>query len=111
MSTAYFIVLDNENVDFDPFVNGKFVAQEAEKINTLSDNLGLKGIDDFVSQDLGDFGVEIEEPGDIATQWFDPSEGLEWASKIKEHLRKNPGVLKNTDGILQDFEEYINVFE
>jgi len=31
MSTAYFVVLDNKDVDFDCFVNGKFIAQEAKK--------------------------------------------------------------------------------
>lgn len=110
MSTAYFIILDKEDVDFDPFVNGKFIAQEAEKINTLSDNLGLKSIDDFVSQDLGDFGIESEDL-DLGGSWFDPSEGLQWASKIKEHVTNNPGAVKNTDGVLEDLDEYISVFE
>lgn len=111
MSTAYFIVLDNEDADFDSFVNGKFIAQEAETINTISDKLGLKGIDDFVSQDLGDFGIETEDLGDSASKWFDPSEGLEWASKIREHVLDNPGAVKNKDGVLEDLEEYISVFE
>lgn len=110
MSTAYFIVLDNENVDFDSFVNGKFIAQEADKINAISGSLGLKSIDDFVSQDLGDFGIESEDL-DLGGSWFDPSEGLEWASKIREHVLNNPGAVKNKDGILEDLDEYINLFE
>ena len=110
MSTAYFIVLDNEDVDFDPFVNGKFVAQEADKINSISDNLGLKGFDEFVSQDLEDFGIETED-SDLSVSWFDPSEGLEWASKIRDHVRDNPGAVKSKDGVLEDLDDYIRVFE
>ena len=71
----------------------------------------MKGIDDFVSQDLGDFGIETEDPGDLASQWFDPSEGLEWASKIRDHVRENPGAVKNKDGVLEELNEYISVFE
>ncbi|MDH3256446.1 MAG: hypothetical protein OEM27_02415 [Nitrospinota bacterium] len=111
MSTAYFIVLDNEDVDFDSFVNGKFIAQEAEKINIISAKLGLKSIEDFVSQDLEDFGVESEDLGGFSSKWFDPSEGLEWASKIRERVLHNPGSVKNKDGILEDLNDYINVFE
>lgn len=111
MSTAYFIVLDNEDVDFDSFVNGKFIAQEAKKINTISDNLSLKSIDDFVSQDLGDLEFDYADLGEFESKWFDPAEGLKWASKIREHVRENPGAVKNKDGVLEDLDEYINVFE
>ena len=47
MSVAYFIVLNDEDPDFDPFVNGKFVAREASKLDRISKKLGIKKINDF----------------------------------------------------------------
>ena len=111
MSTAYFIVLNNEDIVFDPFVNGKFIAQAAGKINAISNNLGVKSIDDFVSQGLGDLELDYADLERFESKWFDPVEGLKWASKIREHVLNNPEVVKNKDGVLEDLDEYMSVFE
>jgi hypothetical protein len=52
------LALDVDESGFDPFVNGKFLAQEATKISRIC-NL-IKRLDDFVSQDFGEFGDEFE---------------------------------------------------
>jgi len=111
MSVAYFIVLNDEDPGFDPFVNGKFVAQEASKLDRISKKLGIKNINDYCSQDFCEFGEEFESPNDSAEKWFPAAEGIEWVSKLMGYLQKNPNKVNNVEGIMSDLNEYMDVFK
>lgn len=45
MSVAYYIVLDNEEPGFETFVNGKFLAHDANKIDAICKKLGIRKFD------------------------------------------------------------------
>jgi hypothetical protein len=82
MGVAYFIVLDNPDPGFDPFVNGKAIAGEAKRISKVASSLGLKTPDEYVSMG-GDEAASMAEEfgiGDdvqaLPEQWFDADEGL-----------------------------------
>ncbi len=87
MSTAYYIVLNAEDPGFDPFVNGKYVAQEASKLDRISKQLGIKLVSDYCSQDFCEFGEEFVNPDDSDKKWFSAVEGIEWAHKIIDYLQ------------------------
>lgn len=113
MSAAVFIVLDNKEPGFDPFVNGKFIAKEDVKIDKIAKKLEIRKIDEFVCQDFGEFSddFDLESNGNFEHVWFEPDEGIEWAAMLSDHIDKNPKELGNPDGVLSDLKEYIEVFE
>lgn len=105
MSTAYFIVLDNEDPGFDSFVDGKMLTKHLDQVNTVATELGLKTFEDYAFQDLSEFGGPDMEP-----QWFDAHEGKQWASALLAHLQKHPELVSESIAVCEDLEDYIRVF-
>lgn len=116
MSVAYFIVLNNPDPGFDPFVNGKFLAQNSRGLARIATRLGLRGLDDFVSLDADDvdsMAEELDAPEDItlsAAQWYDADEGLTWVAQLRTHVEANPQQVRNPAGVLADLHEFEQVF-
>jgi hypothetical protein len=121
MSTAYFIVLDREDPGFDTMVNGKFLSRESGRLDKIARSLGLRTLDEYVSyspeearammEDLGTDpevikGMELPEK-----KWFDAQEGVDLVSKLAAHIHANPSAVRNPKGVLDDLEEYRQVFE
>ena len=115
MGTAYFIVLDNANSGFDPFVNGKGIAREVQRLSKVAAALGLKTPDDYVSisgAEAGsmaeefDIGEEVETPPE---RWFDAEEGLAWVARLRAHLQSNPQAVKDSVSVLEHLAEYERV--
>jgi hypothetical protein len=109
MSVAYFIVLDQQEPGFDPFVNGKSLAHEARRINRLAKKLGLRELDDFLGGVPEDFADELPELAEAETGWFDPGEGIAWTEALIESLSADPSPLKDADGVLDDLAECLQV--
>ena len=95
MGVAYFIVLDNSDPGFDPYVCGKAIAREGTRLARVAKSLGLRELDEYVSGDedaaglAAEFGLDedIQAP---AEQWFDPDEGLQWVASVRDHLQATP---------------------
>lgn len=111
MSVAYFLVLDNPSPGFDTFVNGKFVGKEADRLNRIARELGLKSIDDFVSMDAFDVEDDLGDMPEMEQVWFEPDEGLTWVQSLADHIRNHSQGLKNPKGVLDDLAEYIHVLK
>jgi len=105
MSTAYFIVLNHDDPGFDSFVDGKILASNIERINEISERLGLKEFEEYAFQDLSEFGGP-----DMAPQWFEASEGTHWVSNVMRYLRDNADDIADAKAILEDLEDYMRVF-
>lgn len=115
MSAAYFIALDNSDPGFDPFVNGKAIAREAQRISKVASSLGLKTPDDYVSMG-GDDAAAMAEEFDIGDevqaspeQWFDAGEGLAWVSGLRAHIQSNANCVEHPDAVLADLAEFERV--
>lgn len=111
MSVAYFIVLDKEDVDFDPFVNGKAIAHAFNDLESFCKLHQLKTIEDFHSQDVSDF---IEELDDIEMPeqdeaWFSADEGIEWVASLLTKLQLEKPAFASPE-ICEDLNEYLDVF-
>lgn len=109
MSLAYYIVLDQPEPGFDPFVNGKFVAAEARRVSKVAKRLGLKRLDDFVSYDDEQPTAELSGVETGGDRWFSAAEGVAWVSELLDRLRSDPKRLRNPAGVISDLEEYLEV--
>lgn len=115
MSVAYYIVLDNDDPGFDPFVNGKFLAKETERLDAICEKLGIKKLDDFLAmseEDLSDMlDEDIELPESEGEQWFSAEEGIAFIAALTAYLSAHSTAVKNTKGVLEDLAEYAEVLE
>jgi hypothetical protein len=115
MSVAYYIVLDNTDPGFDTFVNGKFIANEIEKIDAICEKLGIQKLDDFMTMsedDISDMlGEDIELPESEGGQWFSAEEGIAFVKALILHINTNPKDVKNAEDVLRDLAEYAVIFE
>ena len=105
MSTAYFIVLDKDDPEFDAFVDGKILTKRLRQVNKIARKLGLNQFEDYAFQDLSEFGGPDLEP-----QWFDAEEGVTWASSLLTYIQENPKSVRDAEDVGQDLEDYIRVF-
>lgn len=120
MSAAFFIVLDNKNPGFDTFVNGKFLSDDAKRLEKIAKSLGIAQLEDFISfspdetrammEEMGTDPEEIEGMELSEQKWYDPQEGLDWVGSVSAHIQSNPSSVKNAKGVLADLEEYRKVF-
>lgn len=106
MSTAYFIVVDQEDPDFNSFVDGKVLTKQLDVVNRIASGLGLNSFEDYACQDLSEFGGPEMEP-----VWFEASEGANWAQAILNRLRDDRKLVGNADAVIEDLEDYLRVFE
>jgi hypothetical protein len=121
MSAAFFIVLDREDPGFDTMVNGKFLSQDAKRLEKIAKSLGMRPLEAYVSyspeearammEDMGTDPNEIEGMELPEQKWYDPQDGLDWVSEVSAHVRANPSSVKNAKGVLADLDEYRTVFE
>ncbi|HOY23985.1 MAG TPA: hypothetical protein PK002_12585 [Cellvibrio sp.] len=111
MSVAYFIVLDKDDVDFDPFVNGKAIAHAFDELESFCKQHQLKTIEDFHSQDISEYMEElddIEVPGRDEA-WFAADEGIEWVTSLVAKLKSEKPAFASPD-IYDDLNEYLDAF-
>jgi hypothetical protein len=97
MSAAFFIVLDRKEPAFDTMVNGKFLSQDAMRLEKVAKSLGIRPLEEFVSyspeearammRDMGTNPDEIAEMELPEQKWYEPQEGLDWVNKVSTHLR------------------------
>lgn len=115
MGAAYYIVLDREIAGLDPFVNGKAIARESERLAQATQNLGLRDVNEFVSADPDELMSIAEELGvelpnaPPPEAWFAPNEGLNWISRLESHLIDNPHDVGDASAVLEDLAEYRNL--
>ena len=111
MSVAYFIVLDNDEVDFDTFVNGKAIAHAFDELVRFCKKHKFKTIEDFFSQDASDFLDEFDdiEMPEQEVLWFNAQVGIDWATALIEKL-KSEKTSFSTDAVIDDLQEYLEVF-
>ena len=116
MSVAYFVVLEEPNPGFHTYVAGNAVAKAASNIDRIARNLGLKTLDQFVNADLTEYFDDDEEDfhntvADVHKVWFQADEGLDWATRLIEHIEKNPHDVHDAEAVQSDLAEYQELFK
>lgn len=120
MSTAYFIVLDNNEPGFDTFVNGKRLSKESGRLKKICNKLGIPTFEHFISYspeetremmtEMGNDEEDIEGVELPEQKWFIAQEGLDFVAQLVEHIEANPEDVNDKEGVLEELEEYREVF-
>ncbi len=127
MSVAYFIVLDQDDPGFDPFVNGKVLAREAENLESVTQDLGINSFEDWLAEPEDDYLEEAPDFGDddddsdfendddsdppSGGTWFEPVEGINWLQTLIAHIEENEIELDQQEDILEELGEFLEVLE
>ena len=115
MSAAWFIVLEREIPEFDPFVNGKALAKAGKELERLAKDAGVKPLMEFFSvsaDEMGgigeEFGLDLRARSRMpADQWFSPEEGLRSVLALLEAAEKRGG----SERMANDLKEFQKVLE
>ena len=115
MGAAYYIVLHDPGIA--TFVNGKFIAQESERLDRIAQSVGLRMLGEYVSvnpvearEEIAALGGDPHEVGLPDENWYEAEEGVEWVSKVIAYIESNTGSTGNDAGVLSDLKEYQVVF-
>jgi len=117
MSVAYYIVLDNDEPGFDPFVNGKAIAHAIEELDQLCEQAGLPRLESFIGQSAEDvaelLGEDIDWPEDEEAEhvWHTADSGIAYIEALIHAIRNMQHGSQASDEVLEDLEEYKNVLE
>ena len=111
MSSAFYVVLEQPELGFDASIDGKALARSARRLSRIAQQLGVNELEHFISSEpaelenmLDDMDVQVDIP--IPTvNWFDPQDGLHWATTIKAYLQINPEALRHQDAVLVDINQ------
>jgi hypothetical protein len=110
MSTAFYIVLDNDEPGFDTFVNGKALAKESRKLDAICQKLGIPKFDDFVSMSADDLSEFIGDDAELPKEkWFDAEEGLKFVNALIAHIKVNPKDVKHFKAVSEELAEYADI--
>jgi hypothetical protein len=92
---ALYIVLENKNPGFDPFVNGKALGQADEQLAEMAKLCGVHPLMDFFSMnpdDASDF-LDSEGLADMELpqeQWFSAQEGIRTVQALLRTIENVP---------------------
>ncbi|KKW66782.1 hypothetical protein AAV94_13555 [Lampropedia cohaerens] len=118
MSLALYIVVDAIDPGFDVFVEGKAIAQAADEIDALCEEVGLPLLDSFVGQEADalerfedDAGEDDEDDTADTGQWFDAADGVAWVQAVIDLIQEQPDALEDPEGVLQDLNDIQHVLE
>lgn len=118
VSVALYIVLENRQADFDPFVNGKALSHAEKDLARVAEKLGVKPLMSFFSAApeeveafLTDESIDPETIGMKlqALEWFAASEGLDTIRALLRYLQQNPGAVKDSATAVGDLKEFERV--
>jgi len=94
MSVAWYIALEKQIPGFDAFMNGKALANAAEKLDYIAEQNSVRPLMSFFSSSReqmlafsGSEGVETEN--EIAETWFVAEEGLRTVNLLLEKVEGN----------------------
>jgi hypothetical protein len=104
MSAAYYLVFDKEPAGFDPFVNGKALAQAGEQLTAIAAATGVTPLSEFVS-----FSEREQESFDLSDgefamlprdRWFAPTEIKKTVAALFNALQADPKGVPNAAAVI-----------
>jgi hypothetical protein len=110
MGISYFVTLDDQEPDASTPMDGKALAQHADQLQQICDELGLPALEDFISYSAEEASVmmdDLDEEGflelDLPEEsWFRAEEGLEVVRALQHYLADQPDIVANPDQVLAD---------
>lgn len=112
MGVAYYIALDNGDEEAAVAADGKAFAGNLDTLEAIAAKLGLPALDSFMGISDEEIDAIFEDDGDIPDfdeTWFEPDEGIALFEKLNAHIVAHPSEIKNTEGVLQDIQDYLAI--
>lgn len=123
MSDSYFLTLEQDLDDIDIMPSGKALAKMMERIDDITDEIGVTRMSDFVAGgenedfseiaeqegwDLGGFG---DSRGGGGNEWFDAADGLDTVRAVAGYIESDPDSIKRARSLLDELKEFEKVLE
>ncbi len=122
MSDNYFITLEHDLDEIDMMPSAKALAKMMDKIDEITDEIGVTRFSDFVAgSDGGDDLSEIAEQegwdmggfgaGGSGQEWFDAGDGLDTVRALAGYIESDPDSIKRAKTILEELKAFEKVLE
>lgn len=122
MSDTYFITLEQDLDEIDMMPSAKALAKMMEKIDEITDEIGVTRFSDFIagtegSDDLSE--IAEQEGWDMGgfgaagngQQWFDSGDGLDTVRAVAGYIESDPDSIKRAKTILEELKAFEKVLE
>jgi len=109
MGVAYYIVVDQDDLDLISDIDGKSVAKAMEALTALASELGVPSLDSFMGQSMDDMADLLDEDFEMEdgeAKWFEPHEGIAVIDALLNALAAEPNRIKNAGRVIEDLESY-----
>ena len=120
MSESYYINLEQPLDDIDIMPSGKAVAKMMDRIDEITDEIGVTRLSDFVAGDGEDMSELVEQEGwDLGgfaataggAHWFDASDGLYSVRALVGYIESDPDSIKRAKALMEELREFEKVLE
>ena len=115
MGAALFIHLEQDIPDFDPFVNGKAVAQETDAIERALNSLGGGSLFDFFSVSDDEAALMFDDVDDDFVPeipddaWHAATDGLPLFNSLVDYVRDNSSQFADAESLREDLADFVRV--
>jgi hypothetical protein len=121
MSDNYFITLEQDLDEIDIMPSAKALAKMMDKIDEITDEIGVTRFSDFIAGNDGEDLSEIAEQegwdlggfgaGGNGAQWFDAGDGLDTVRAVAGYIESDPDSIKRAKTILEELKAFEKVLE
>jgi hypothetical protein len=120
MSESYYIALEQDIDEIDIMPAGKAVAKMMDRLDEITDEIGVTRLSDFIGGESEDLSEIVEQEGwDLGgfgpstggAQWFDASDGLDTVRALAGYIESDPDAIKRAKALLEEFAEFDKVLE
>ncbi|HEV8002863.1 MAG TPA: hypothetical protein VGP63_23460 [Planctomycetaceae bacterium] len=115
-----YIVPEREISGFDPYVNGRNLAQASDELDALAKRLTVRPLMGFFSahpdevaalfdEESGGPGLEgLALPPEV---WFEADDGLKTVEKLLAYIADNPNAVSDSKRVVEDLREFQSVLQ
>ncbi|MGE4070068.1 MAG: hypothetical protein AB7E72_02740 [Lysobacterales bacterium] len=121
MSESYFITLEQDLDEIDIMPSGKALAKMMDRIDDITDEIGVTRMSDFVAAGENEDFSEIAEqegwdlggfaPSRGGADWFEAADGLDTVRAVAGYIESDPDSIKRARALLDELKEFEKVLE
>lgn len=120
MSESYYITLEQNLDEIDIMPSGKALAKMMDRIDEITDEIGVTRLSDFIGGESEDLSEIAEQEGwDLGgfgnsaggSSWFDAADGLDTVRALAGYIESDPESIKRAKALLEELKEFEKVLE
>lgn len=120
MSESFYINLEQNLDEIDIMPAGKAMAKMMDRLDEITDEIGVTRLADFIANDGEDMSELVEQEGwDLGgfaataggAHWFDAGDGLDTVRALAGYIESDPDSIKRAKALLEELKEFEKVLE